>query len=328
MHSLRPDFPQQRGRGYRYRQAASIALVLALQCVFVLFLILGLRLSPPREPASLLVTMDVPVAHIKPELLKMPKFVAPPANVVTPPQFEIASPESALSPAQGPAPTLEGRGGGGGGVLTRREAALPLPPDPICETIQAYATRLRDHVQNNMVYSKATQVMRIEGDITMNIVSDPQGNVISSSIGNSIIDHTEDIHGRFGGVWIVVLEFTSIFPNQWGYSATATAPDTGKIVNLDRGTIIANSDGVLTVVNRPSQDPTSLAFTFPAPTDTVGFLEKFSVKLGNLSDMRLLYGDAIRTLAAALPLPPIPSCLKLQSFKAAVTMHFRLMADH
>jgi hypothetical protein len=51
------------------------------------------------------------------------------------------------------------------------------------------------------------------------------------------------------------------------------------------------------------------------------------VKLGKVSDMLLLDEDTKQTLAAAQPLPSIPSCLKLQSFTASVPLHFGLTSD-
>jgi len=213
------------------------------------------------------------------------------------------------------APGGGGNGNGGQGVVTAAASKPPAPPDPNCETLDAYKERVHRAIERFALYPDAVKNKFIQGTITLHFVSNAAGHVLVHAVAGSRILRTYWVEEN-GKQIPFNFTFTRIAANQWDYEvATRTVETPPRVLPLPGGTLRAEAGGAL--------NPDRLIFEVPssviAPGDT-----KMTVPLGSAQDLFQLEDRVNQAIEDAQPLPAIPACLKLQTLNALMEFGFEL----
>lgn len=316
----------------RRKHLVILPLVAVLHLLLGLLLIFGLKLPIlPRDERAMEVTLQQ--EQHPPERLPPPRLIKPQDVEASAPAFDIELPPQPVlaTAAQSPvtAPPAGGAGSGGtgdgngngkgDGQAARLKVAPVILPDPNCETLDAYTTRVRTAINRYFEYSEQAKGARIQGDVMVHFLSDPQGHILQSAITASQIERLS-IGTRAGGhTESFGISFRRTGDKRWTWQAVMH-DDAGPDTPLGSGAVSAESDDG--PVHVPDRADDTLMVDLPESLHAA--VPRLSVHLGRAADLYLLEKSVRRTLERAQPLPKIPECLKLANYNAMMPFDFIL----
>ncbi len=318
-----PDGPKG-GHGSKSRFFI-LPLVVLMHVLLALLLIFGLR-PPPPAPQT------VAMAQITQQKVQVPSRPPPPAPPLrNPEQVEMAAPMIDIAPTpQAPdlitpqghsnmaaSRTAVGTGNSvDAGAVRTATSAEPPPPDPNCETVDAYVTRVRTAIHRFFDYPDRAREERLQGEVMMNFISDPRGRILQSRITSYTVERVyrgRDDGGRYHDL---IVSFTRNLAGDWTWQAKIRS-DKGTDIPIGSGSVQPGGDGIMRAPERADG-----MMLLNVPDDVPSERASVSIRFGSLADLLLLEKSAERALRLAQPLPAMRPCMMLKGLNA--TMPLRL----
>jgi len=187
--------------------------------------------------------------------------------------------------------------------------------DPNCETLDAYAGRVRSAIGRFFEYSPQAREARLQGDVMVHFFSDSGGRIVESTITASSVDRVYPDRREGGRHENLIVGFTRTGADSWTWQARMHL-DPGPDVMLGNGSVTAGNDGMLRAPGRSDG-----MMVLELPPSVPGNVPRLILPFGRAAELALLEKSVRHTLDLAQPLPKIPSCLKQQTLDA--TMPFR-----